>query len=417
MALDRRRFMAAGLGGLAGMAAIPTSKVFALAPSRPLTRGGAPQKLIIANMTGGWDTVNVIIPHGTSEYYNRRPNIALAAPDPLDPAAALPLETGVGLHPALLPIHPLYTAGQMAVIHKVGYPQPSLSHFTSRDIMSRGLRDLSNPDSRGWLGRMGDNYFNQSLQIVGLRTGNLTDFRATSFPPVAIDSLAEFRVPGNPFDPGDSALRNSITRQILNTGGSATGLRAAVRDSNAAVFDLVDQVGAAVANYNSAVVYPNSSFGSSLQDVARMIQGQLATQVFYVTRGGFDTHSGELNSMNNSLDDLGTSLAAFQADLLAMGEWANTTICVISEFGRRNFENGSGGTDHGQALHFLLLGGSVNGGLKGPGVSNADLLQNLLVMQTDFRQVYHEIIQSRFGIDPTPLFPGYTPPGTSLNLF
>lgn len=413
MSTDRRTFLAAVTSGLA---ALPFSNVMAM--GAPLSRRRGPQdKVVIVNMLGGWDILNVIAPYGTNEYGNRRPDIALPAPDPANPDALLPLEPGLGLHPGLAPLHPLWAQGQFMVVQKVGYPSPSLSHFTSQDIYSRGQRDLTDPDSRGWLGRLGDSYFQTSLQIVGLRTGNKTDFRANVAPPVAIDDLASFTVPGNTYDPGDSELRNSITRQILDNSGSLTGLRAQARDSVRSVFDLVDQVGSAVQNYSSTVTYPGSGLGRSLQDVARLIQGQLPTQVFYVQRGGFDTHSGQVGSMENSVADVGNSLGAFIQDVQAMSEWSNTTLIVISEFGRRNFQNGSFGTDHGHGLHFLLLGGSLQGGLRGNAVTDTDLLLNYLPMEVDFRQIYSEVLQSRFGVDPTPLFPGWTHPGGSLNLF
>lgn len=412
--MDRRSFLRAASISAATMAS--ASRVWAFQPGpRPL--GGGANKLIIANMLGGWDTLNIVVPHATTEYNRRRPTIAIPAPDPLDPTASLPLETGIGLHPALAPIHGLYAAGDMTVVQKVGYPFPSLSHFTSQDIMSKGLRDFANPDTRGWLGRLADHYLGTPMQIVGIDTGNRIDFRATQNTPVAIDRLEDFDIPGNPFDPVDSELRNAVTRQVLDASGGVQGLAGSARDSLRTVFDLVDEVGAAVANYQSTVLYPDTGFARSLQDVARLMQSPIPSQVFYVQRGGFDDHSSIVNSLNGSLTDVGAALGAFVQDLQAMGEWQNTTIVLISEFGRRVFENGSAGTDHGEALHFLLLGGGLTGGLRGTNVQDQDLLGDNLAMEIDFREVYSEIIQNRFQLDPTPLFPGWTRPNPTLSLF
>jgi len=412
--MQRRQFFQhAAAATLAGST---VSRVWAW-PDAPRPRLGGQHKIVIANMLGGWDTLNIVAPYASTQYNQRRPNVAIAAPDPQNPDAALPLEPGIGLHPALAPIHPLYAGGEMTVVQKVGYPSPSLSHFTSQDIMSRGVRDSTHNDNRGWLGRLGDAYLGQPLQIVGLDTGNKLDFRANTNQPIAIDALEDFRVPGNQFDPVDSELRNAVARRVLDLGGGGSVLQGTARDATRTVFELVDQVGVAVQNYTSQVVYPASGFAASLQDVARLMQSTLPSQVFYVQRGGFDHHSGIVDALDDDLQDVGSSLAAFIDDLRAMGEWANTTIVLISEFGRRVFENGSLGTDHGAALHFLLLGGSLTGGLRGTNVVDADLLGNNLRMETDFRHVYWEVLADRFAIDPTPLFPGFTPPGTSLSLF
>lgn len=412
--MKRRQFLRNS--AVTGMAAAPLSKVWTWTNApRPLA--GGQNKLVIANMLGGWDTLQIFPPHATTQYATRRPGIAVAAPDPLNPDAALPLVPGIGLHPAMAPLHPLFGSNEMTVVQKVGYPNPSLSHFTSQDIMSRAVRDEANPDRRGWLGRLGDLHLGQPLQIVGLGTGNRIDFRAYQNAPSAIDSLAEFTVPGNPFDAADSDHRNRVARRVLDASGNPTGLRATAQSAAQSVFDLVDQVGVAVQGYTSTVQYPDTRLGRSLQDVARLIQSPVQSQVFYVQRGGFDNHSNIVDSMNASLVDVSTAMAAFIDDLRAMNEWQNTTIVVISEFGRRNFENGSAGTDHGQALHFMLLGGSLSGGLRGTNVTDQDLLPSHLQMQIDFRQVYGEIVANRFGIDPNPLFPDYQMAPASLNLF
>ena len=90
--------------------------------------------------------------------------------------------------------------------------------------------------------------------------------------------------------------------------------------------------------------------------------------------------------------------------MTAMGVWGDIAIIVISEFGRRNYENGSAGTDHGHGNCQLVVGANVNGGMYGPDLTNADLDLEYLDYAVDFRDVYRNLIQDHLGFDPTPIF-------------
>jgi len=414
MCIDRRHFMKAGAGVLAA-AAIPGPNVLALGGLNGGKRGA--HRVIVLNVSGGWDTLSAIVPHGLTEYYNRRPTIAVPAPNPSDPTAALAAETGIGISPLMPEIHAAYQAGELAIVQKTGYPTPNLSHFTSQDVMSRGVRDLTHTDTRGWLGRLGDLYFNQTIEITGVGTGNKLDFVGNTFRPVVFDTLDSLTIPIDSGQTLDSVYRNQKTEEILGDAGALTGLKAIVRSATTSAFQLTDQVTNAIANYTTTAVYPNTSLGRSMQDVARIVFGNLGSQILYVQTGGLDTHASQQNTLNARFPDISGSLGALIADLKAMNEYDNSTIVVISEFGRRNFENGGLGTDHGHGVNFLVFGGQVAGGIKGPNVTNSEMLQDYLPMVTDFRQVYSEIISTRLGLDPTPVFPGYTPPATPVGLF
>ena len=90
----------------------------------------------------------------------------------------------------------------------------------------------------------------------------------------------------------------------------------------------------------------------------------------------------------------------------AKNMWNDCVIVVISEFGRRNFENGSVGTDHGHGGAFFVAGGRVNGRLDaGSGLTampvDADIANNnTLPFQVDFRDIYREIVSGHVGVDP-----------------
>ncbi len=65
------------------------------------------------------------------------------------------------------------------------------------------------------------------------------------------------------------------------------------------------------------MTYPNNKLSSQLSLVARLIGGGMSTRVYYVSQGGFDTHSGQVGSHARLLSELDSSLKAFVADLKA----------------------------------------------------------------------------------------------------
>src|SRR5918912_1707998 len=126
----------------------------------------------------------------------------------------------------------------------------------------------------------------------------------------------------------------------------------------------------------------------------------------HVGMGGPD--SGRLH---DHLDELARCLAAFAADLGPLLD--GVTLVTLSEFGRRAFENGNGGADHGHGNAVLLLGGGVAGGTvygRWPGLADADLVEGDLAGTTDYRQILAEILVKRCGLrNVGDVFPGLAP--------
>jgi uncharacterized protein (DUF1501 family) len=86
-------------------------------------------------------------------------------------------------------------------------------------------------------------------------------------------------------------------------------------------------------------------------------------RIGFIDVGGWDTHvneGGAQGQLANNLSDLGTGLQTFAQTL--GGEWNNTVVVVLSEFGRTFRENGNAGTDHGHGSVHWILGGSIGGG-------------------------------------------------------
>jgi uncharacterized protein (DUF1501 family) len=172
-----------------------------------------------------------------------------------------------------------------------------------------------------------------------------------------------------------------------------------------ATLDRVSQV----ATYTPAG-YPNTPFGQAMRAVAGAMVRGIGTKVFYVTTGGFDTHSGQgVNQANGSYSNLmGTlndGLLAFYNDIRGQGLLGDTLLLTFSEFGRRINENGSAGTDHGAGSLMMAIGGRVNGGFYGtaarlnPDPQNPTLENNGndVHYAIDFRSVYAQVIDRWLG--------------------
>jgi len=192
-----------------------------------------------------------------------------------------------------------------------------------------------------------------------------------------------------------------------------------VYSSAEAAMATLDRV-ATVANYASTAIYPaTNGLALALKAVAGAMNRGVGTRVFYVTTGGYDTHSGQnVNQTNGSyynlMATLNDGLLAFYNDLRNEGLLQDTLLVTFSEFGRRISENGSQGTDHGAASAMLVMGGRVNGGLYGTAPNlNTDpknpTLENTagdVTYETDFRSVYAQIIDNWLGANSQALLGG-----------
>src|SRR5439155_13692821 len=122
--------------------------------------------------------------------------------------------------------------------------------------------------------------------------------------------------------------------------------------------------------------YPASQLGNGMKLVARLISGALPTRIFYVSQGGYDTHTNQAGPQARLLQDLGDSVTAFAEDLKAQGNFERVLLMTFSEFGRRVTENASGGTDHGAAAPMFIVGGKLKAGFLGrqPSLAPVDLV-------------------------------------------
>ena len=387
--------------------------IVALGPFRGLlpAASGSPQslkRLIVVNQFGGNDTLNMFIPVNLAPYYSRRVGLAI----PANSALALGGSAATSkyrLHPAMPKIAALWAEGKVAAVNRTGYPNENLSHFTSQDIFSYGVRNgfggLGVPQS-GWAARYADANAPTPMGAVALGVGRMLDFEGGTTAPFLANDLASFNIAVNR---GNAAQMYRLdTAKAILANWSGTGNSQEAKKSLGLAHSLADQVQAALTSFSTQVTYTNAYISRRLRDVAVLIQGGFETQLFYTGYGGFDTHGaqgttgGAQATLLQQLDDGVGSLAQ---DLKNMGVWDSTVIAVITEFGRRNYVNGSAGTDHGHAFTELLIGGAVKGGVYGPDLVDADLNREYPTYAVDFRSVYKEVLQVHMGADPNVVFP------------
>jgi uncharacterized protein (DUF1501 family) len=362
-------------------------------------QSGAPAPLgnrtmVIVQMKGGNDGLNTVVPLNDGTYYDVRPNVNVA------PGEALPLNSDVGLNPALTAFKEMWNENILAVVEGVGYPGQSFSHFESMDIWQ-----TANPKYggafEGWVGRYLEGIVKEqvgsfgSAIAVGRKMPREMFTHKVSVP--IVGKVEGYQVKEDPRGPVSQSLRKEA---LLRLYGSATDalpfgalldntLQAAETGSNA----LQD----AHAGYVPAVEYPDTKLAGSLKVVAAAVTGNLGIRVAHVRIGGFDTHATQLPEHGGLLSTTADAMLAFYRDLQAHGRDQDVLMMTWSEFGRRVTENGSGGTDHGSAGPMFVAGTPVSGGIYGEGPSLTDLHKNNFKFTTDFRQVYSTLLEGWLG--------------------
>jgi len=366
--------------------------------------------LVILQMAGGNDGVNTVVPFANDFYRKARPRLSLAE------TRVLKINEEIGLHPSLGGFKELYDAGQLSIVQGVGYPNPNRSHFRSTEIWQTAS-DSNKFESHGWLGRYFDNACSGCEPTVAVNVGRQMPqaFSAKTPKGISLDNPRNYRfMTADGGRAGEMSAAEESYRKLnqaddeettQNAGGSIGAISGGVRHSGS-VLDFVertaldaqvssDQIRAISSRVQNQASYPGSQLGESLKLVARLIGGQLPTRIFYVSQGGYDTHTNQAGAHERLLKDLGDSVKAFVDDMKAQGNRERVLVMTFSEFGRRVAENASGGTDHGAAAPLFLIGSKVKSGLLGkyPSLAPQDLHQGDLKYNVDFRSVYASVLE------------------------
>ena len=376
---------------------------------------GRQRVLVTIFQRGAVDGLNMVVPFGDPDYYAARPSIAIGRPGS-GPGASIDLNGFFGLHPRMSPLEPLYRAGQLAIVHACGSPDPTRSHFDAQDYMESATPGVKSTTS-GWLNRY----------LHAREHQKATPFRAVAVAPqlprslqgtasaLAIGRLDRFAIRGR-----DSGIAEaSFEREYAAAADrvlSATG---------AETFNAIRMLKhAAPGRYTPAngAIYPQSAYGAALRQIAQLIKADVGLEVAFAESGNWDHHANEgaaTGILATRLDDFARGITALVRDL--GDRMQDVVILSMSEFGRSVMENGSRGTDHGHGNAMMVLGGNVRGGRiygRWPGLAREQRYDGRdLAITTDFRAVFNEVVRGHLGLDDTRhVFPGFGPAAT-LGLF
>lgn len=408
--VNRRAFMKSGALAMfaAGFGGVPSFIARAADSSKLLLPFKKKKVMVCIFQRGAMDGLMAVSPFADPNLKMLRPSLYMS---PVAKEGGMTdLDGYFGLHPSLQSLAPFFQDKRMAIVHGVGSPNTTRSHFDAQDYMESGT-PFSKGTSSGWLNR-----------AVGLLGHEATPFRAVSLTSalprslygdnesLAINNLQEFAIQmrGNPMATNVASksfeqLYDQTSNQLLNRTGKES-------------FDAMKMLDAkSVKNYQPAnnVQYPNSALGNALKQIAQLIKMDVGMEVAFAESGGWDTHfnQGTVNGiLGRNLKDFGDSIAAFWKDLDAYQD--EVTLMTMTEFGRTAHQNGTGGTDHGRASCLFVLGNDVQGGKvyhNMKTLARADLEDGRdLPVSTDFRSVFSAVASGHLKINNNKeLFPGW----------
>lgn len=415
--MNRRDFLRFLVSASAGTAAVAITNP--LRPRFAFAQSSAGKTLVVIFQRGGNDGLNTVVPFGDANYYRLRPRIAVPPPNAGDPNAALALNgfgapaNFFGLHPGLAPLMPIWNAGQLAVLPATHYPNATQSHFDGQENIESGA-DGATLD--GWLNR----HLITLPRPAALRAVGFGDEMPHALRGAvvvsAFNDIANFTlgVPANQ----EQALLADLSRVYSQNPDNTKAYRALVHDSGRAVVnDLAVLSGINTSSYQPAngAAYPNSNYGRQLRQIAQLIKSGVGLEVAALSIGGWDTHNNQgagesTGQQARRHQDFAGGIAALRTDLGAAA-MRDVTILTMTEFGRTAADNGSGGTDHGNAAAWFVAGGSVRGGIYGawPGLTAQSLVRGrYLAHSVDFRNVMGDVLVRHLGNpDMADVLPGF----------
>lgn len=399
--IDRRQLLK-NAGALSLCSA--TGTVSMLTSLRALAADNSGYKaLVCVFLDGGMDNYDTVLPYDIASYggyvatrqtlmNGYRGSRSLDELLPLVPSDAAQAGSRQFAVPAeLAPLHSLFGAGAVAIIGNVG---PLLAPITKHDYQmsadSAPARLFSHCDQlstwmslqpegatpSGWGGRFVDAEIASDANIrpafSAVSTFGTYQFLSGEFArsyQIAPDGLPENDVLTRlDFEKHLSSSAYAMLREhFSSTGISGTNvLQRDLAAEQSRYFinnELFRSLFAGAPNFVSA--FPDSDLGRQLLAIAKTIAVRdelgVSRQVFFAGKRGFDTHSGQPNTLPALQAELSQAIAAFYEAMQELGTTLDVTLFTASDFGRTLTVNGDG-TDHGWGSHHFVVGGSVLGG-------------------------------------------------------
>lgn len=368
--------------------------------------------LIILELFGGNDGLNTIIPADDDEYYKLRSNIGI-------PKEELVKVNDIYMNKALVQdvknggMKRMFEDGRLVIVEGIGYDQPNLSHFRSEDIWLSGINPKSNHKEKlleGWLGR----YFAMKLPNYPMQ---IPEHPIS----ISLDGAISLMFKSNKGDMG-VALTDPDEFYKLGVGLSPKENLLDGKTYFESEYNFIHTIARQSEIYSQAVkiaydngikkingnLYSNTALSQKFKLISALIAGGLKTKVYFVKLSNFDTHAQQMNTAYTGqhyllLNEVSKAISELMQDALENGYSERITGMTISEFGRRAYDNGSRGTDHGAASLQFVWGDDkfVNGGYWNNRPNLVDLDSNgNIKYQTDYRVIFTEILEKRLGATP-----------------
>ncbi|MGD1917720.1 MAG: DUF1501 domain-containing protein [Pleurocapsa sp.] len=353
-----------------------------------------PQRLVVIFLRGAIEGLNVVVPHQEADYYQSRPTAAI--PSPQEKNGVIDLDGFFGLHPKLKDLLPFWEQKRLAFIHASGLPLTERSHFQAQDYMENGTPGIKST-ADGWMNRLLAE-LPQKRPIHALNVG-----RTTPYILKGSMEIATLR-PGKNSTAPIVTDRTDISRAFGSLYSGKDDLSKAYQNGSKSRMAVLAELNQEMMSSSRGANNVNA-FVDDAAEVARLMVGNTRTQLAFMEVGGWDTHINQNSIHNNLLPNLGRGLATLVKGLEPI--YSDTTIVVMSEFGRTVIENGNKGTDHGHGNVMWLLGGKVRGKKvygEWRGLQESALHENRdLPVATDFRQPIASVLQNRLGLNDNSL--------------
>jgi uncharacterized protein (DUF1501 family) len=349
-------------------------------------------RFLMVFLRGGYDSTNLLIPYSSSYYYEARPNIAIAKPDPDSKTTALALDGDWALAPAVRDtMGGMYMQRQVAFIPFAGTDDLSRSHFETQDSIELGQPTNGARNYRsGFLGRLSDTLTGSSGAIAPI---SFTDALPLAYQGIGtVPNLSLKNVGKPPFDERQA--------RVLSDMYAGHHLEGAVRNGLELRQEVAKEMADEMTTANRGAIN-TKGFELEAERMGRLMRDKY--RLGFIDVGGWDTHVGEgaaQGALATNLASLGRGLQAFSQSLGV--EWSNTVVVVVSEFGRTFRENGNRGTDHGHGTVYWVLGGAINGGRIGgeqQRVARSTLFQDRdFPVLNDYRALLGGLFRSLWGL-------------------
>lgn len=361
--------------------------------SLALAAASTQSRLVVILLRGAMDGLAVVPPYGDTDHAAIRAGLL---PKPVGEDGGLrDLGGFYGLHPALPEMHAMYAAGELLILHAISGHYRTRSHFDGQDYLESGAeRRLDS----GWLNRAvsvmpGPRAPGEALAIgvaipLLLRgPAHAASWAPSGFAAPAADLYARIAE----LTQADPILGPAIALGLRERGMANAALAGSGPDQNRNSFP--------------------AGFPSLAKAAGRLLAAPDGPRIAALDLDGWDTHKSQSDRLPGVLKQLDTGLAALKTGL---GEtWKNTSVLVMTEFGRTVRPNGTFGTDHGTASAAFLAGGAVAGGrvlADWPGLSPSRLLDNRDLRPTaDLRALAMGVLVEHLGIPAAAMariFPG-----------